>query len=44
LKEKSYNTYSEMVQAKREHNKALLENSGLLETAQHIKNQEAQKS
>jgi hypothetical protein len=41
---KEYNTYSEMNQVKRECNKAFLENSGLLEIAQHIKNQEAQQS
>jgi len=42
---KEYNTYSAMVEAKREHNKVWLENSGLLETAQHIKEStEAQQS
>jgi len=34
---KEYNKYTKMVQAKRESNKAFLENSGLLETAQHTK-------
>ncbi len=34
---KEYNTYSAMVDAKREHNKIWLEECGLLETAQHIK-------
>jgi hypothetical protein len=42
---KEYNTYSAMVEAKREHNKVWLENSGLLETAQRIKvSTEAQQS
>jgi hypothetical protein len=38
---KEYNTYSAMVEAKREQNKVFLEKTGLLKTAQRIKETEA---